>query len=101
MLYPLDIILTQLKKKFNLVSERIPIYSSLLLWSERECSEFGGQLNANNTKVISFKYEGKVNTLNGTALVMVDDFKYLGAWMHPLNNMSRFIRPQLAVHFKP
>ena len=60
---------------------------ALLLAVEEECNRIGLQLNAKKTKVIALNTEdSRVTTREGTVLDVVEDFKYLGAYIASTEN---------------
>ncbi|WP_143215098.1 reverse transcriptase domain-containing protein, partial [Acinetobacter baumannii] len=66
----------------GLVSDTAEKGRKLLLAVERECRKVGLQLNAKKTKVMAFNTDdAAVSTKDGTVLEVVDDFKYLGAYI--------------------
>jgi hypothetical protein len=67
-----------------LLSEEICQAQSLLSRVETAAGKVGLKMNAAKTKFMSFnqKEEPIIKTNDSTHLGKVDDFKYLGAWMH-------------------
>ena len=66
-----------------LVSSKVEQAQELLLSVEKECMKVGLQLNAKKTEVMKFNIneDVRITTLNGSALAIKDDFKYLGSYI--------------------
>ena len=66
----------------GLISDTAAKARGLLLAVESECRKIGLQLNSKKTKVMALNTEDKtVTTRDGTILEVVQDFKYLGAYI--------------------
>ena len=66
----------------SLISDTVEQACILLTEVERHCKRIGLGLNAKKTKVMPQNVDDpSVTTLDGTLLEVVQDFKYLGAWI--------------------
>ena len=68
----------------SLLSDTVEKACKLLQAVEKECLHIGLGMNTKKTKVMPINIpaaEAIVTTLDGTQLEVVDDFKYLGAWL--------------------
>jgi len=81
----------------SLFSDTVEQACTLLNDVERECKNIGLGLNAKKTKVMPINIDPNavnVNTLDGTKLNVVDDFKYLGSWVASTEHDIRTRRAQ-------
>ena len=69
-----------------LISEEIEQAQKLLQSVEIECGKVGLQLNAKKTEIMQYNQgEDEIYAKNGNAIKVVENFKYLGGWMHSTN----------------
>ena len=80
----------------SLLSDTVEQACTLLLAVEKECIRIGLGLNAKKTKSmpINIKEEDVIETLNGTQLEVVKDFKYLGSWVASTERDMKIRRAQ-------
>ena len=67
-----------------LLSEQIDQAQELLKRVEESARQIGLEINAKKTKCLAYNQSGqvKVMTKDGAHLEVVNDFKYLGAWIN-------------------